>query len=165
MFDRSQTKIIDLFRRRDLRWALLITVVIQLSQQFSGINALAYYSTVIFQAAGFTKTTAEYANLGLGVMSILITIVCVFLIDRLGRRLLYLIGLGGMCVSSVILVITLVINAPGQALHFISFAATLIFVAFYDIGPGKNQEFEFNALVARLVLRQFVFFFLKYRAM
>jgi uncharacterized membrane protein YdcZ (DUF606 family) len=94
--------------------------------------------------ASFSKTASEYANLGLGAVKVVITITSVFLMDRLGRRLLHLIGLGGMCICSVILVISLVIHVPGQTLHGISLGATLLFVAFFGIGPGKNPEFEFT---------------------
>jgi MFS family permease len=134
-------KIIDLFRRRDLRWALFITVGVQLSQHFSGINALNYYSTVIFQAAGFTKISAEYANLGLGAVYIIAAVISIYLMDRRGRRFLHLVGLGGMLVTSVILVISLVVHAPGQALHIVSLVTTLFFAAFFSIGPGKNQSY------------------------
>ncbi len=92
--------------------------------------------------ASFTRTTAQYANLGLGAISILVTIATVFLIDRLGRRLLLLVGL-----ASVVLVVSLVIDASGQTLHIISLVATVIFVVCFGAGPGKHQLCGLDASV------------------
>jgi SP family facilitated glucose transporter-like MFS transporter 1 len=127
---------IDLFRTPTIRWALFITVFLQLSQQLSGINGVFYYSTVIFEAAGFNQQAAEYANLGLGVALILVTIISIFLIDRRGRRILHLIGLGGMLITSSILVISLLVHST-DFWNKISLIMTILFVAFFGIGPGS----------------------------
>ena len=44
-----------MFTRKSLSKPLLIAVVMQLSQQFSGINAVFYYSTGIFIDAGIPE--------------------------------------------------------------------------------------------------------------
>lgn len=129
-------RIIDLFRTPIIRWALFLTIVLQLSQQLSGINAVFYYSNVIFRAAGFDQQTAEYANIGLGCALILITVISIFLMDRLGRRPLHLIGLGGMFVTSLILFISFVVRST-TVWNRISLAMTIVFVAFFGIGPGS----------------------------
>ncbi|CAF3833594.1 unnamed protein product [Adineta steineri] len=128
--------IISLFRTPIVRWALFITVFLQLSQQLSGINAVFYYSTVILQAAGFNKEIAEYTNLSLGGANILVTILSIFLMDRVGRRLLHLIGLGGMIITSLILFISLLLQSI-NVWNKISLAMTILFVCFFAIGPGS----------------------------
>ena len=102
----------------------------------SGINAIFYYSTIIFQAAGFDQQAAEYANLGFGVALILITIISIFLMDRLGRRLLHLIGLGGMFITCIILIISLLVPS-NNVWNKISLIMTILFVVFFGIGPGS----------------------------
>ncbi len=127
---------IDLFRTPIVRWALFITIFLQLSQQLSGITAVFYYSTVILQAAGFNQRTSEYANLCLGSAIILVTIISTFLMDRLGRRLLHLIGIGGMFITSLILVISLLVQST-NFWNIISLIMTILFVAFFAVGPGS----------------------------
>ncbi|CAF3967049.1 unnamed protein product [Rotaria magnacalcarata] len=129
-------RMVDLFFTPTVRWALFITVFLQLSQQFSGINAVIYYSTVIFQSAGFTKQVAQYANLGLGGTNVLVTVISVFLMDRLGRRLLHLTGIGGMFITSLLLVISLVVQST-PFWNKISLIMTILFIAFFGIGPGS----------------------------
>ena len=61
----------DFYILDDLRRPLVVTVVLQMSQQFSGINAVMFYSNEIFTSAGIEGSTAtlcsillsEYINL------------------------------------------------------------------------------------------------------
>ncbi|KRZ66541.1 Solute carrier family 2, facilitated glucose transporter member 3, partial [Trichinella papuae] len=99
-----QVLFLDMFRDRVLRWALFISIMMMFSQQFSGINAVLFYSTKIFMdGAGLNETSAQLATLGVGLINVLMTIVSAILIDKAGRRLLQLIGLGGMWISCVAL--------------------------------------------------------------
>jgi SP family facilitated glucose transporter-like MFS transporter 1 len=125
----------DLFRTPIVRWALFIAVVLQLSQQFSGINAVFYYSSVIFKKAGYSSTTAEYINLGTGAANVIVTTLSVFLMDRAGRRILHMTGLGGMCLTVTILFISLLQST--HAWNIISVIMTVSFVAFFGVGPGS----------------------------
>ena len=65
-----------------------------------------------------------------------ITIISIFLMDRLGRRLLHLIGLGGMFMTSLILVISLLVPS-NDVWNKISLIMTILFVVFFGIGPGS----------------------------
>merc|ERR1719447_1977264 len=63
------------------------------------------------------------------------TLVTVPLMDRLGRRVLHLTGLGGMCLMSVMIVVAANINSDGAKIFLI--VATLGFVVFFAVGPGS----------------------------
>lgn len=54
----------ELVRKPSLRQPLLIAVVIMIAQQLSGINAVMFFSTDIFQSANLSKTQSQYATLG-----------------------------------------------------------------------------------------------------
>lgn len=86
----------DLFRDKLLREPLIISVVLQLTQQFSGINAVIYYSTEIFRSAGLSAHNAEYATIATGGVNVVMTLVSAFIMDKAGRRFLLLIGVGGV---------------------------------------------------------------------
>ncbi|KRZ96417.1 Solute carrier family 2, facilitated glucose transporter member 3 [Trichinella sp. T8] len=99
-----QVLFLDMFRDRILRWALFISIMMMFSQQFSGINAVLFYSTKIFMdGAGLSEANAQFATLGVGLINVLMTIVSAILIDKAGRRMLQLIGLGGMWISCIAL--------------------------------------------------------------
>src|SRR5690349_5537394 len=71
---------------------LVLAVVLMAASQFCGINAIMYYSTKIFEAAGSAKTSAFTSSVWVGLINLLFTFVAIGLVDRLGRRPLLLIG-------------------------------------------------------------------------
>ena len=60
---------------------------------------------VLFQNIGLSEDNAKYANLGVGGIMVVMTIVSVPLMDRAGRKTLHLLGLSGMFVLSIIFTI------------------------------------------------------------
>jgi len=85
-----------------LRTPLIIAVGIMFVQQFTGINTIIYYSPKIFLMAGSNGAQAAIlASVSVGVVTVIFTFLSLFLIDKIGRRKLYFIGLSGMTVSLV----------------------------------------------------------------
>lgn len=82
----------ELFGTR-FRRPLVIAIVLMAVSQFSGINAIMYYSTRIFTTAGVGVQDAFAATVIVGLVNLLFTFVAVALIDRAGRRPLLLVGL------------------------------------------------------------------------
>jgi SP family arabinose:H+ symporter-like MFS transporter len=74
------------------RKPLLIAVVLMACSQFCGINAIMYYSTKIFEAAGGGKNAAFTSSVWVGLINLLFTFVAIALVDKAGRRPLLLIG-------------------------------------------------------------------------
>jgi MFS transporter, SP family, sugar:H+ symporter len=68
-------------------------------QQFVGINVIFYYSSVLWQAVGFTESSSLAITVITSVVNIATTIVAISLIDKVGRRPLLLVGSGGMAVT------------------------------------------------------------------
>ncbi|XP_069163925.1 solute carrier family 2, facilitated glucose transporter member 1 isoform X4 [Procambarus clarkii] len=127
----------QLVRSSTLRMPLTIGVVMQLSQQLSGINAVLYYSTSLFTAAGLEEWQSKYATLGVGSVMVIMTLVSIPLMDRAGRRTLHLYGLGGMFIFSIFITISLLIKEMMSWMTFISVISTLCFVIFFSVGPGS----------------------------
>ncbi|KAB0357588.1 hypothetical protein FD754_001744 [Muntiacus muntjak] len=121
------------------RQPLVIAIVLQLSQQLSGINAVFYYSTSIFESAGVEKPA--YATIGAGVINTVFTLVSVFLVERAGRRTLHLLGLAGMCGCAILMTVALLLLERVPAMSYVSIVAIFGFVAFFEIGPGPIPWF------------------------
>lgn len=68
-------------------------------QQFVGINAIFYYSTTLWQSVGFTESDSFTISVVTGLVNIAVTFIAIGLVDRIGRRLLLLIGSSGMIVT------------------------------------------------------------------
>jgi len=127
--------LLDLVRSRSLRPALVIGIMMHLSQQLSGINAIFYYAVNFFESAGIETSQAKYANLGVGAIMVAMTLVTVPLMDRLGRRILHLTGLAGMALMAVLIVVAANLDSDGAKIFLI--VVTLGFVVFFAVGPGS----------------------------
>ncbi|KAM4725662.1 solute carrier family 2, facilitated glucose transporter member 1-like [Anableps anableps] len=128
----------ELFRSSTYRKPLLIAIMLQLSQQLSGINAVFYYSTGIFSSAGVKQPI--YATIGAGIVNTVFTIVSLFLVEKAGRRTLHLLGLGGMAISAVIMTLSLLLKYV-PAMSYVAILAVMLFVATFELGPGPIPWF------------------------
>ncbi|KAJ8270363.1 hypothetical protein GJAV_G00113580 [Gymnothorax javanicus] len=135
----EQVSIMMLLRSSMYRQQLLVALMMHLSQQFSGINAIFYYSTAIFTRAGIAQPV--YATIGVGVINTIFTMVSVVLVDRAGRRTLILAGLGGMCCCAVMMTVGLVFLSAFAWMSYVSMTAIFLFVCFFEIGPGPIPWF------------------------
>lgn len=133
----SQISMWQLITSRSLRLPLIISIVMQLSQQLSGINAVLYYSIRLFVASGLSEETAKFANLGVGAVLVIMTIVSIPLMDKAGRRTLHLYGLGGMFIFSIFITISLLVKVMVQGMTYLSVISMLSFVVFFALGPGS----------------------------
>ena len=87
------------------RLPLAVAIVVHGSMRFCGINAIMYYSTALFKHANLGNV-GPYATIGVGVTLVSITLVSGSLMDRAGRRTLYLLGLFGTWLCSLLLTCT-----------------------------------------------------------
>ncbi|XP_045410351.1 solute carrier family 2, facilitated glucose transporter member 3 [Lemur catta] len=139
MAQEKRVTVVELFRAPSYRQPIIISIVLQLSQQLSGINAVFYYSTAIFKDAGVEEPI--YATIGAGVVNTIFTVVSLFLVERAGRRTLHMIGLGGMAFCSVLMTVSLLLKDTYSWMSFVCIGAILVFVAFFEIGPGPIPWF------------------------
>lgn len=139
MMREKKVTIPELFRSHLYRQPLLIAVVLQLSQQLSGINAVFYYSTSIFEKAGVQQPV--YATIGAGVVNTAFTVVSLFVVERAGRRSLHMLGLLGMAGSAILMTIALALLDQVKEMSYVSIVAIFAFVAFFEIGPGPIPWF------------------------
>ncbi|XP_004610709.2 solute carrier family 2, facilitated glucose transporter member 3 isoform X2 [Sorex araneus] len=139
MSQEKRPTVLDLFRSPNYRQPILIAIMLQLSQQLSGINAVFYYSTGIFKEAGVKEPI--YATIGAGVVNTIFTVVSLFLVERMGRRTLHLLGLAGMAGCSILMTVSLLMKTNHPWMSVVCIVAILVFVAFFEIGPGPIPWF------------------------
>uniref|UniRef100_A0A671E494 Solute carrier family 2, facilitated glucose transporter member 3 n=1 Tax=Rhinolophus ferrumequinum TaxID=59479 RepID=A0A671E494_RHIFE len=139
MAQEKKVTLLELFRVRSYQQPLMISIMLQLSQQLSGINAVFYYSTGIFKDAGVKEPI--YATIGAGVVNTIFTVVSLFLVEKAGRRTLHMIGLGGMAACSILMTVSLLLKDAYKWMSFVCIGAILVFVAFFEIGPGPIPWF------------------------
>eukprot|EP00250_Pteridium_aquilinum_P020700 c24911_g2_i1 orf=332-1915(-) len=96
----------NLLQRRN-RPQLVITCALQIFQQFTGINAIMFYAPVLFQTLGFKNDASLYSAVITGAVNVLSTLVSVYSVDKVGRRVLLLEACVQMFLSQVAVAILL----------------------------------------------------------
>jgi len=87
-----------------VRRGLMAGVIVQVAQQFVGINTVMYYSPTIVQLAGFaSNNTAMALSLITSGLNAVGSVVSMFFVDRAGRRRLMLVSLVGIVVWLAVL--------------------------------------------------------------
>lgn len=80
-----------------------IGIILSALQQLVGINAVFYYSNLIWESVGFSEDQAFQTSMITNVVNVVVTVVAIALIDRIGRKRLLLIGSVGMVVTLALL--------------------------------------------------------------
>ena len=121
----------------NFRRCVLLGILIQAMQQFSGINAVIYYAPKIFEMANFQGTGTIVSTVAVGVVNLLATIVAVAFADRWGRKPILYAGFAIMAISMAVLGLILHIGASTFMLQITAVAALLIFIVGFamSIGP------------------------------
>ncbi|KAL5550520.1 hypothetical protein UlMin_000696, partial [Ulmus minor] len=74
--------------QRSNRPQLVTSSILQVFQQFTGINVIMFYAPVLFQTIGFGSDAALLSAVVTGSVNVLSTLVANFTVDRFGRRFL-----------------------------------------------------------------------------
>ena len=126
----------DLFAAK-LRLPLLIGVGIFFIQQFSGINAIIYYSTDIFKEL-FSNSQATLATVGVGLVNTTATILGMRYLDRWGRKPLLYTGLIGtaVCLATVGLAFLFKESLPAGIRQTMLVGGVYSYIVFFAISLG-----------------------------
>ena len=125
----GESPVMQMLRDKKVRLLVVSSILLQMGQQLCGINAVFYYSTSFFEGVidnplvgtclvGFVNVVATYAAL--------------LLMDKCGRRILILYSSGGMFLSCIVIVLSLL----GVFQNIIALLAVNAYVSFFEIGLG-----------------------------
>jgi len=78
---------------------MIISLGIAFFQQITGINAIFYYAPTIFEQAGGSTDSSFLQAIVVGLTNLVFTLVAIWLIDKLGRKPLLLIGTTFMTIA------------------------------------------------------------------
>jgi SP family arabinose:H+ symporter-like MFS transporter len=87
------------FWSKRLKIPIMLAFFVAFFNQLSGINAILYFAPRIFELTGLGEKAALLQSVGIGVTNLIFTFVGLWLIDRLGRRTLLIIGSFGYIIS------------------------------------------------------------------
>jgi len=118
------------------RKPLVVAILIGLFSQFTGINTIIYYGSLVFleHVPNQTASTALLANVMIGAINFVATILGMYLIDRVGRKPLMTSAFAGMGASLVGVAASIHFHGP----PFTVLLFVLIYVACFAVGIGTG---------------------------
>ncbi|XP_053619872.1 facilitated trehalose transporter Tret1 isoform X2 [Plodia interpunctella] len=130
--------IMDVFHGANFK-AFYISCALVFFQQFSGINAVLFYMTSIFDAAGAGIDSA-YATIIIGAVQVVASGITPIVVDRLGRRILLMISSCGAAVGLGLLGMYFLLSAVESSvlpsIGFLPILALVLFILTYCWGLG-----------------------------
>ncbi|AWB65995.1 MFS transporter [Saccharobesus litoralis] len=126
----SQTKA-KLFSK-PFAFSALLVFLLAFFNQVSGINFVIYFAPRIFELAGLDTSAALLSSTGIGLTNLLFTMLGVYLIDKLGRKPLMLIGSIGYISSLAVIAYAFSHDLGGITIAMFVFA----FIASHAVGQG-----------------------------
>ncbi|MEN8250629.1 MAG: sugar porter family MFS transporter [Bacteroidota bacterium] len=115
------------------RIALLIGLVLPILSQLSGINVIIYYGPNILKSAGLTLSDALGGQVTIGMVNVLSTFIAIWLIDKVGRKPLLIIGVTGAMISLAAIGLLFLFN---QNDSFLILIFILLFIASFAFSFG-----------------------------
>lgn len=123
--------------RRTLIKPLFVGVLLHVTQQFSGINVVIFYSTGIFKDSGVDNPAL--ATVIVGVVNIGFTALSIYLVEKLGRKKLLLSSIIISAISFCVLATSYILkeyNIGKKYMSLLSVIAILVYIAGFAIGLG-----------------------------
>jgi len=120
-----------------LRMPLIVGLGLAVFQQITGINTVIYYSPTIFKFAGIQAAgPAILAGAGLAMVMWCFHVLAIFLMDRVGRRPLLLVGVAGQIVGLAILGAAFHFQQLASFKSYVAIGGLVIYVACFAFGLG-----------------------------
>ncbi|MCP1439743.1 SP family galactose:H+ symporter-like MFS transporter [Erwinia persicina] len=128
----------NLFKNNgNFRRAVWLGILLQVMQQFTGMNVIMYYAPKIFEIAGFTNTTEQmWGTVIVGLINVLATFIAIGLVDRWGRKPTLKLGFLVMAIGMGVLGTMLHIGIHSAGAQYFAIAMLLMFIIGFAMSAG-----------------------------
>lgn len=118
--------------------SFIIAYGLMFFQQLSGVNVVIFYTNSIFEKAN-TGLNPSYSTIIVGVMQVLAVFVSTLIVDRAGRRILLLISIIFLCLTSCTLGIYFYLlknEVDVNSIKWLPLVSVCIFIIMFNMGFG-----------------------------
>lgn len=122
---------------KNFRRTFFLGIILQILQQFSGINVMMYYSPHIFKEIGFASTSGQmWGTVIVGAVMTITTFIAVAFVDKWGRRPMLFAGFAIMGIALAIVGTVLSLSHLTVIYQVIAVLMLLIFIGGFSISAG-----------------------------
>lgn len=116
---------------------LTLVFSVAILAQLTGINTWLQYSAVMLKAMGLSKnTSAMFGSTLITCLNVGMTVIALFLVDRIGRRPLLCVGTLGTALSLMLMGVIAYLVPASFLKGELMLAGLLLFILFFAVGPG-----------------------------
>ena len=121
----------------NFRRAVFLGVLLQVMQQFTGMNVIMYYAPKIFEMAGYTNTSEQmWGTVIVGLTNVLATFIAIGLVDRWGRKPTLTLGFLVMAAGMGILGTMMHVGIHSPSAQYFAIAMLLMFIIGFAMSAG-----------------------------
>ena len=120
----------------NFRRSVMLGVLLQVMQQFTGMNVVMYYAPRIFKLAGFGESAQMWGTAIVGVVNVLATFIAIGLVDRWGRRPMLVMGFAVMALGMSILGVLIYAGIDSETQRILAIAVLLCFITGFAFSAG-----------------------------
>ncbi|QNJ99762.1 sugar porter family MFS transporter [Dyella telluris] len=121
---------------RNFRRSVWLGVLLQLMQQFTGMNVVMYYAPRIFKEMGYDTAAQMWFTALVGLTNVLATFIAIALIDRWGRKPILYTGFTVMAVGLGVVGTMMHIGIHDQVSQIFTVAMLLMFIVGFAMSAG-----------------------------
>ena len=136
--DEGKKSSVKLLFTSGLKYPLIIGIGIMILTELTGIDTIVYYTPKIFKIAGYISNEQSILPAVIvGVSNVFFTIVSIFLLDKIGRRPVYFIGLTGLVITLFSLGLCFHFqNQLGDLFSLITITTMVVFIGSFAVSFG-----------------------------
>lgn len=124
-------------KNQNFKRSVFLGILLQIMQQFTGINVIMYYAPKIFEIAGFASTNDQmWGTVIIGTINFLATFIAIGLVDRWGRKPTLILGFLVMAIGMSVLAGILNVNIDSQNLKYLAILMLIIFIIGFAMSAG-----------------------------
>ncbi|XP_042490391.1 sugar transport protein 5-like [Macadamia integrifolia] len=127
--------------QRQYRPHLVLTAAVMMFQQLTGVNMTAFYGPIIAQTIGVKHDSALVGAAIMGAINLAFVLISCFMVDRVGRRILFTIGGINLCISQVGMACMLAAKvgaSDNEPLTKETAKAIMVWMSLYSAGFGYS---------------------------
>ncbi|XP_034282312.1 solute carrier family 2, facilitated glucose transporter member 5-like isoform X1 [Pantherophis guttatus] len=147
--EEKELSVLNRLRYKGLRKQIIYVILLMAGQQFTGVNAVYYYTEYIYRTKWLNGYKSRYIIIVCSTFVLLTLLFVSYSVDSLGRRLLILLGFGICSTFCVLLTISQELQMTVSWLSYVTYIFLLIFLLGHVLGPGPLP----NVIIAELFLQ------------
>lgn len=120
----------------NFRRSVGLGILLQIVQQFTGMNVVMYYAPIIFKDMGYNKEAQMVFTVIVGLTNVLATFIAIWFVDKLGRKPILYTGFSVMAIGMAVVGFMMHLGISSHFEQIFTVAMLLLFIVGFAMSAG-----------------------------